>query len=402
MRMRASASSSPPAPVERHFGLDWLRIAAFGLLIPYHIGMYFAPGHWVVKSLDPVAWVSWPLALMRPWRLSLLFLVSGYATCALLGKLGGPRAFVRSRSLRLLVPLAFGTLFIVAPQGWVRLAETGYAGSFLHYFLVDRFRGGLALPSTEHLWFLLYLWAYSMALVAALVLLPERWQARAREGVEMLGTGARLLLVPLALMALARLSIVFVIPEGGNLLTDWHNHFAYVPPFLFGFALAATPALWRPVARLWRPALAISLACAIVLLWAEATYPNGEMPGHLAEMLILSASAAMGWAMLLVLLAAAHRWLRRDHRLRPIAAEAVFPFYLIHQTIIVVLGWELHPLALGAGIEFAIILAATVAGCAAFYLVGREIAWLRPLIGLSGPPPPPADRHPLPAAAAAP
>jgi peptidoglycan/LPS O-acetylase OafA/YrhL len=258
------------------------------------------------------------------------------------------------------------------------------------------------LPSTEHLWFLLYLWAYSMALVAALVLLPERWQARAREGVEMLGTGARLLLVPLALMVLARLSIVFVIPEGGNLLTDWHNHFAYVPPFLFGFALAATPALWRPVARLWRPALAISLACAIVLLWAEATYPNGEMPGHLAEMLILSASAAMGWAMLLVLLAAAQRWLRRDHRLRPIAAEAVFPFYLIHQTIIVVLGWELHPLALGAGIEFAIILAATVAGCAAFYLVGREIAWLRPLIGLSGPPPPPADRHPLPAPAAAP
>ena len=34
----------------RHFGLDWLRIGAFGLLILYHVGMVFAPWDWVVKS----------------------------------------------------------------------------------------------------------------------------------------------------------------------------------------------------------------------------------------------------------------------------------------------------------------------------------------------------------------
>jgi hypothetical protein len=355
----------------------------------------------VVKSAHLVPWSSFPLAVLRPWRLSLLFLVSGYATAALFGKLGGPRNFIRSRSLRLLLPLAFGLLVVLAPQAWVRLAETGYAGSLSHFFLIDRFRGGLALPSTEHLWFLLYLWAYSMALVAALALLPTRWVDRARE--TLLAAGAmRLLFLPLALIVLARLSILFIVPEGGNLFTDWHNHFAFVPLFLFGFMLAGAPGLWARIARAWRPALAVSLACASILLWAEWAFPDNIMPGHLAAMLILSASAAMGWSMVLVLLAAAQRWLKRDHPLRPIAAEAVFPFYLIHQTIIVLVGWELRPLGLGAGTEFSVILAATVGGCTAFYLLGREVGWLRPLIGLAGPPPRRSAVLPLPAAAAAP
>jgi membrane protein DedA with SNARE-associated domain len=63
-------------------------------------------------------------------------------------------------------------------------------------------------------------------------------------------------------------------------------------------------------------------------------------------------------------------------------AEAVFPFYIIHQTIIVVVGWYL----LGAGVaalpSFLILLAATVTGCWLFYAIGRSIGWLRPLIGL--------------------
>jgi hypothetical protein len=204
------------------------------------------------------------------------------------------------------------------------------------------------------------------------------------------------------MIVLLRLSILFVIPESGNLLTDWHGHFTYLPPFLFGFVLAGSPWLWRSVARVWRPSLAISLCCLAVLIWAESVFTGDAAPGHLAAMLIVLASAAMGWAMLLALLAGAHRWLKRDHRLRRVAAEAVFPFYLVHQTIIVVVGWEILPLGFSAAGEFAIMLASTVMGCTFFYLVGREIHWLRPLIGLAGPPPSRLDRRALPAATAAP
>src|SRR3546814_15263910 len=62
--------------------------------------------------------------------------------------------------------------------------------------------------------------------------------------------------------------------------------------------------------------------------------------------------------------------------------EAVFPFYIIHQTVIVVVGYAIVGRGIAPGAEFAILLAATVAGCWGFYLIGREIGWLRPLIGL--------------------
>jgi membrane protein DedA with SNARE-associated domain len=63
--------------------------------------------------------------------------------------------------------------------------------------------------------------------------------------------------------------------------------------------------------------------------------------------------------------------------------EAIFPWYIAHQTIIIiVVGHALRAREFGPGTEFAIILAATLAGCAATYEIGRQIGWLRHLIGL--------------------
>jgi len=63
-------------------------------------------------------------------------------------------------------------------------------------------------------------------------------------------------------------------------------------------------------------------------------------------------------------------------------AEAVFPFYIIHQTVIVVVGYWLLSTPTTGPERFLILVAATVAGCWVFYLIGRAIDPLRPLIGL--------------------
>ena len=69
------------------------------------------------------------------------------------------------------------------------------------------------------------------------------------------------------------------------------------------------------------------------------------------------------------------------HRVATLA-EAVFPFYIIHQTIIVLVGYGLLLAGVAALPSFAVLLAATVIGCWLFYAIGRSIGWLRPLIGL--------------------
>ncbi|HJS40941.1 MAG TPA: acyltransferase, partial [Sphingomicrobium sp.] len=84
-----------------------------------------------------------------------------------------------------------------------------------------------------------------------------------------------------------------------------------------------------------------------------------------------------------------------DGPARRYLTEAIFPYYIAHQTIIVLAGYWLLPLDLGAGPQFAILIAATVAGCALTFEAGRRIGWLRPLIGLK-------PRAPQAAAVAAP
>ena len=93
--------------------MDWLRIGAFALLILYHIGMFFVPWGWHVKTAQPIEWFALPMLATNAWRLGLLFVVSGYASAALFARSSGLGGFVRNRTARLLVPLVFGIAVIV-------------------------------------------------------------------------------------------------------------------------------------------------------------------------------------------------------------------------------------------------------------------------------------------------
>src|SRR3546814_10680062 len=78
----------------------------------------------------------------------------------------------------------------------------------------------------------------------------------------------------------------------------------------------------------------------------------------------------------------ADRFANRYQPGRAMLAESVFPFYIIHQTIIVLVGYWLLLGGVGPLASFLVLVAATIAGCWAFYLGGRRVGWLRPLIGL--------------------
>ena len=113
----------------RHHFLDWVRIIAFFLLILYHVGMYYVTWGWHVKSPHAGTTLEPFMMLSSPWRLALLFLVSGVASSVMLAKLR-PLAFLGKRSWRLLIPLLFGMLVIVPPQSYLEVVEKlGYAGS---------------------------------------------------------------------------------------------------------------------------------------------------------------------------------------------------------------------------------------------------------------------------------
>lgn len=370
----------------RHLGMDWLRIGAFGLLILYHIGMYFVPWGWHVKIDPTIDWVAIPMRATNSWRLPLLFLVSGYASAALFAKLGGSGAFVRSRSARLLIPLAFGIVFVIPPQPWIELmVQHCYRAGFAHFWTQDYFRfgalDGIILPTWQHLWFVVYLWVYTLLAAGVIAWVPGAARARLADGAARLLKGWRMLTVPLA----GWLLIYALFPEHDEthaLVDDGPSHLHYLMPFAIGWLLRVRPELFAAIARCWRAGLAIAIAAFAFVSWVEWNWP-GKMPApDWVGISFEVARLVQGWAMIVALVGIADRFWNHDHRWRTTLAEAVFPFYIVHQTIIVVAGWLLLRAEVTALPAFLTLVSVTVAGCWLFYAIGRSIGWLRPLIGL--------------------
>lgn len=369
---------------QRHYGMDWLRIAAFALLILYHVAMVFAPWGWVVKWPTTYAALIPPMALMTPWRLALLFAVSGYASRKLLARSPSIGAFLRSRNARLLIPLAFGMAVLVPAEMWVRVREHGYPAGYVHFWALDYWRWGhfwnVAFPNWEHLWFVAYLWAYTLVLGVVIAVAGIGWGDRL---LAWLGHGRRLLWVPAAALVTARLALMFVVPEQQGLLTDWTGHAEYWPIFAFGFVAAGRADAWPMLARQWRPALAAAAIMGAIVVAIEMRYPADVQPSHLIAAIDRACRVAMAWWMVLALFHLADTRLNRDHRWRKPLAEAVFPAYLVHHTTIVLLAWATLAWDVDPWVEFLLLAAAAVAASAAAYALGRRVRWLGRLIGLS-------------------
>lgn len=270
----------------------------------------------------------------------------------------------------------------VAPQPWFELRARGaYGAGFVHFWLADYFEfgasRGLVLPTWNHLWFVAYLWAYSMIL-AGLALLPAAARARLQAAFDAVFSGWRLLVVPIIWLATARLVLHPVFGETHALADDPYAHAIYGFAFFFGVALPRAHRPWATILAHWRALLAIAaLACAG--MFAAQGLSDGAAAGDIARALL---RAVLAWNAILGLLGLAQTRLHHDGPVRRYLTEAIFPYYIIHQTIIVAVGFWSNEAGLTGGLSFAVMLAATLAGCALTYEIARRIGWLRPLLGL--------------------
>ncbi|EZP84522.1 Acyltransferase family protein precursor [Novosphingobium resinovorum] len=374
-----------PAPSQRHYGMDWLRVGAFVMLIFYHVGFSFTPWGYQTPTRGVVWWAEIPLLGLSAWRLALLFAISGYASAALFSRERDAGSFLRSRLLRLGIPLLFGLTVIVPPQPYMGLLNSGYAHGYAYFLFHDAFSFRRVihedLPAIMHLWFVIYLLAYTIALCVAVMVLPASWRAGLARGLEKLLSGPWLL--PFGCVAIYAVRA----PGDGwtdthSLLTDFCAHLHYGGMFLFGYLLRNSEPLRAAIARQWKWALVVGLAgYAFVAL--EAWYFPGNVRTPHAWMEPLDfAKAVQCWGTVIALFGIADRFWNRDARWRGMLAEAVFPVFIAHQTVMVLVSYWLRDKGLTALPEFLVLCAVVAGGSWLFYLVGREVGPLRPLIGL--------------------
>lgn len=375
---------------ERRLDLDWIRIIAFGFLIFYHVGMLFVPWDFHVKSAHIVPGLEPLMLTLNPWRLFLLFLVSGAATRFMTMKLE-PGALFASRARRLLPPVLFGMLVIVPPQSYFQVVEKwGYSGDFAQFYTTHYLaftgqfcRDGhcLILPTWNHLWFVVYLFLYTATLALVLIVAPALLRFVERRLAPLL-SGAGLVILPVLLLAAYRLMLYPSFPQTNALVGDWYNHALYGTAFLFGYLFALDEGIVAATQRLRWPALAGALFCyATFILWRSLR--QDDVPPTVTLTLYSGfAYAAFQWYCTLAILGFGRIWLTRDHPARRYLTEAVFPFYIVHQTTIIATDHALRGLDLPVWSEAALVIAATAASCVLTYEIVRRVSWLRPLFGL--------------------
>jgi len=119
--------------IRRH-DIDWLRVIVFGLLIFYHVGMFFVSWGWHIKNNITYEWLQWPMRFLNQWRLPILFVISGMGTYYALSK-RSIRKFSWERIKRLGIPLIFGMFVIVPPQVYYERLDLGqFVGSYWDFF----------------------------------------------------------------------------------------------------------------------------------------------------------------------------------------------------------------------------------------------------------------------------
>lgn len=382
--------------MERRYDVDWVRIAAFAWLVLYHTGMYYVSWGWHVKSpfaneaLEPF------MLLSSPWRLSLLFFVSGVATAFLFRKTqrSAEGGFLRARSWRLLVPLLFGMLVVVTPQAYYEVVEKlpggyrdGYLAFWARYLQSDNTfcRDGecLRLPTWNHLWFVAYLWVYTVVVWVPLRFAPgtiERvgawWERRL--------SGPGVLLWPIALLAAARLALVGRFESTHALVDDWYNHAQYLPMFLLGALIATREGVWDALQRMRWPALASAAIGYGLIVWYfyGSGYGDENPPPDALRMAQRVVWAVFQWSAIVAIFGFARGIRFADTPALRYLRDAVFPIYILHQTVIVVLAHNAKPLGLRPMIEGPLLVLSTFALCFLGFEIVRRVRWLRPLFGL--------------------
>ena len=384
--------------MQRRHDLDWVRVCAFGLLVLYHVGMYYVTWDWHVKSPAASDALEPFMLLSSPWRLSLLFLVSGAATAFLLERArrspdaaGRRPGFFASRSWRLLVPLIFGMLVIVPPQSYYEVVEQlpgGYHDGYLAFYGryltgYDGFcdaEGCLDVPTWNHLWFVAYLWCYTGVLWILARGMPAVLAA-VGAALERPLAGLGILVWPALLLGLARVLLVGRFEQTHALVDDWYNHAQYFSVFLLGFLIARKEGIWQAMARVRWAALALWLGTWAGLLAYFIRFDAAQPP----EALRMAMRLVWGldqWCAIVAVLGFARRWNPGDSRVLRYLVPAVFPVYILHQTVTVVVAHHLKPLSIPPVAEGLLLVAVTFAACFAGYEVIRRVGLLRPLFGL--------------------
>jgi glucan biosynthesis protein C len=376
--MQTNSSSRQPY-------LDWLRIAAILGVLFFHSAMPFdADDWWHIKNKE----TSYLLLEFNFWlsrfRMPLLFFISGAVSYYMLKKYDG-RYFIAQRWKRLMIPLLFGMLVIVPPQVYMERLTQGYKGSFWEFY-PSIFKGKpypAGNTSWHHLWFILYLFIYDLLSTPLFKwLLFGKGKELSQKWLAWFAKSKRIYLFILpSMIVFASLSLKF--PQTNDLVHDWAMFFYWYLFVIVGYLAMCNLDLIESLVRNRRFSLFLAFGFLITVNYIRWNNLAPEWKQSPYTYFYLSLTPLLAWSWIMTLVGYAKKYVNKTHSSLQYVNQAIYPFYILHQTVIVILAYYVVQVSESILMKYIFTVICTfVISMFIYHVLIRPYNWVRVLFGV--------------------
>lgn len=373
-----------PLAQRQHY-IDWIRVIAFMLLIFFHCSMPFVSFGWEIKNTEHSLFLDRLIIWLHQWRLPLLFFVSGVGVNYSLRK-RSVGSFFGERVIRLFIPLLFAMFFLTPIQVYYEWLQEGkIAMSYWDFYpsvfeLVPYPDGTL---TWSHMWFVVYLFVFTILLLPVFAIFKITAVQKLKRKLTSAFAYPITSLVLVAPFVYYYFTLYLRWPEQGSLLDDWFVFNSSFTFYFLGFFLGDISSFWETCEKYRNVFLIIASTCAVILMvkfyWNVALPKQQDINLYIYGLV----DALQIWSIILTAIGFARRYLNFSNRYLTYLTAAVYPFYILHQTIIVATGFYVTQWALPIPVKLVIlVILCFVLILAIFHFVIRPFMVPRILFGL--------------------
>jgi glucan biosynthesis protein C len=343
-----------PTTTSRLYFIDWIRVIAFGLLIFFHCAMPFVPHGWEVKNKETSDGLYTVVVWFHQWRLPLLFFISGAGIYFSLQK----RTIIKfylERLRRLFIPLLFAMFFTIPVQVYFEFLQRGrIKPGYLDFYpsvwkLVPYPEGSL---TWSHMWFIVYLLAFLIVLIPFFAVTKVKLIESQIQKLRTIIAKPWVLILLFTPIYLIYKGFYIEFPEQGSLFGDSFVFNSSLIYLVLGFLLAGADSFWTNTAKYRYFWLTGSAFCAIILIFNYYTPVDLPKTNNTYAQLYFILDAVHIWCIILTITGFAKKYLSRDSITLQYLNKAILPFFIIHQTVIVALGFYLVQSGFSIGLKY--------------------------------------------------
>lgn len=372
----------------RRYELDWIRVLAILIVFLYHSTRFFNLGEWHVKNINTYVLMEIWIIFSNRWMMPLFFIISGASLFYAIGKSGGWRRFYEDKFLRLMIPVLLASVTHGALQVYLeRVTHGHFSGSFFS-FLPDYFDGvysgigfvGNFAFSGMHLWYLFFLFLYSLVCYRLFVWLKG-------SGQEILNRITKLFAIPGLIyiwFSIPLLILKALIPQ--EVLNVGSAGWAWVYHLLFlisGFMIASSDRLQRTIKNQRWISLLLGVVISAVYLYLLFGVSSVLFPGRSGDWINTLFTFFSAWTWLFAILGFGMHFLSFDRPILKYTNEGVLPFFIMHQTVLLGIGYFIMTWKIHDALKWVIVFFSSFIVIMALYiLIVRKFELFRFLFGL--------------------